>query len=562
MILKTRGKLLAFVISVVILFSIAVNVIIYFQFNSIITNSLLKTNANLGLQLIEMKYPGEWRGDQGKLFKGDVVINDNFEIVDAIKKNANIESTIFLNDTRISTTIFKDNKRAIGTKADDRVVKSVITKGNEYIGSANVLSVPYKTIYIPLRDKNNSTIGMFFVGIDKQVIDKEVNGIVSIVLTFIILMLLITSLMLFFLTTRIVTNPITNIKEHIKVMATGDLSIDMQQGYLKKKDEFGEIARYVKAMQDSFREMVGKIKESSNGINNESNSLSLVSEEMASSSETVANAIQEVAKETSSQAEGLVQVSAILDSFGEELNGIIEAIRDIDSNSKEINSTINNSDDSFKSLLQSVSKASEYFRNFNTIISGLGQNIGQINEITDLINSISDQTNLLALNAAIEAARAGEMGKGFAVVAEEIRKLAEQSKNSSININKLINDISSNTGIVLENVDVISGELDKQTEVINVAMDSFEKMIKEITAIGPKIDAIDTLAANIDKEKDEILAKLVGVKSIAQEVSASAEEIAASAEEMNASTEEVASAARGLSGMTKEMMDQVNRFKL
>jgi methyl-accepting chemotaxis protein len=71
---------------------------------------------------------------------------------------------------------------------------------------------------------------------------------------------------------------------------------------------------------------------------------------------------------------------------------------------------------------------------FSKSIESMSNDIKTVNEITDLINSIAEQTNLLALNAAIEAARAGESGRGFAVVADEIRKLAEQSKESSHNI--------------------------------------------------------------------------------------------------------------------------------
>ncbi len=78
----------------------------------------------------------------------------------------------------------------------------------------------------------------------------------------------------------------------------------------------------------------------------------------------------------------------------------------------------------------------------------MDNNVGQISEMTNLINSISEQTNLLALNAAIEAARAGESGKGFAVVADEIRKLAERSKESSESINKLVENIDKDKKIL------------------------------------------------------------------------------------------------------------------
>ncbi|MEQ8198080.1 MAG: methyl-accepting chemotaxis protein, partial [Clostridiaceae bacterium] len=86
--LKTRGKLLFLIILAVILFSIVVDIVMYFQFNRYINNNALKTYSKLTLQLINEKYPGDWKSENDKLYKGNKLINDDFEIVDMIKKSA------------------------------------------------------------------------------------------------------------------------------------------------------------------------------------------------------------------------------------------------------------------------------------------------------------------------------------------------------------------------------------------------------------------------------------------------------------------------------------------
>lgn len=213
-------------------------------------------------------------------------------------------------------------------------------------------------------------------------------------------------------------------------------------------------------------------------------------------------------------------------------------------------------------LAQSIKTVKSVFNDFSEKIFILETKINGINEMSNLINVIADQTNLLALNAAIEAARAGEAGKGFSVVAEEIRKLAEESRNSSESINVLISDISKDSGSMIVTSKEMSEELSSEMVVVNMAIRSFDEIVKEIEAIIPKIQDVNNSSISIQKDKNFIVEKITEASAVSEQISASSQEISASSEEMNAATEEVALTANNLSNMTKDMLRQINKFKL
>lgn len=359
-----------------------------------------------------------------------------------------------------------------------------------------------------------------------------------------------------------ITRNLIAVIKYLGIISCGDLSGDIGSRYLNMNDETGILARAVKSMQDSFVNMIKTIRDNSSEISKSADDLSSVSEEISSSSSNVATAMQDVAKGAGTQAENLVNITGILNKFGEELGEIINAIKEVDTNAKGINTMSEESDGEMEKLAQSMESLSNSFNDFILKTTGLGENVVKINEITNLINSIAQQTNLLALNAAIEAARAGESGRGFSVVAEEIRKLSEQTRESSENINTLIGNVSKDSDLMIKSSEDIKNELSSQISVVNTAIESFKHIVNEIGQISPKINSINNLTANIDKGKTNIISSIEEISSVSEEVSASSEEIAASSEEMNASTEEVAATAHTLSNMTTDMKKEIAKFKV
>ncbi|MGB9860268.1 MAG: methyl-accepting chemotaxis protein, partial [Moorellaceae bacterium] len=166
------------------------------------------------------------------------------------------------------------------------------------------------------------------------------------------------------------------------------------------------------------------------------------------------------------------------------------------------------------------------------------------------------------LNAAIEAARAGEAGRGFAVVADEVRKLAEQSRASSDKIRDLLNNITSETGEVVNTSQEVTRQVAGQLENVEHTIKAFDDILESIAAIAPMIQATYREVDSTVKAKDVVLERVQSVSAVSEETSASAQEISASAEELSASTQEIAANAQQILGVAKRLEEQVERCKV
>lgn len=562
--LKIRGKLFLMITFVLAILSISILTVTFYQVNILTKNNLdkqLNSNSKLALTLMDKVNSGYWTIDGDKLYKGQYLVNDNHEFVDKIKEDTGDEITIFLNDTRISTTIINSGKRATGTKASAEVVDKVLNKGEEYVGTANILNTPYEVKYVPIKDREGKNIGMFFLGVEKSKINEQVVKLMSMI-GLITLTVVFFAFLFVVKVTKSITDPLHSAVSYFGIISKGDLSVEVSKEYVKRNDEIGDLSRAAQRMHQSFMQMIIDVKNLSENINNKSKDLNSISEEMSVISENVSKEVSTVADFTEEQAEDLTSITTVLNKFGENLDEMVQAIKEIDVTAKDVNYMANKSNNKLETLIQSITEISASFKEFSVKINILVKDIDKIDEITKVINDIADQTNLLALNAAIEAVRAGEAGRGFAVVAQEIRNLADQSKVSSEDINKLIDGISNETEKILYNTKGMSEELNNEILIIKENIDSFKTIIQAVDGITPRIEAVNMSALNISGEKNTILEKIEASSAISEETAASSREIAAASREMSSSSNEVADTAGELLDMTKDMMDKVNKFKM
>ena len=181
----------------------------------------------------------------------------------------------------------------------------------------------------------------------------------------------------------------------------------------------------------------------------------------------------------------------------------------------------------------------------------------EVEEIASMILGISSQTNLLALNASIESARAGEAGRGFAVVADQIRQLAEQTKKSTEEITRIINELNQNANEVVVSVKKSVSATEDQNEKIAAASVAFGKLNEDMTILIDDINEMDQEILSLSEANNTIVENISHLSAATEEVTANAEQVLSMSEQNLGFAEGVKVSIETIENSTEQMKNYV-----
>ena len=178
--MKIKWKIVSASVGIIVLLTLSIVFFTHEEVNSLVfseSSEELQNYSNMGLQLFERSYEGSWSIKEGKLFKGNTQINENYELIDDFTKGTQVLATVFQNDTRIATNVQDESgKRMIGTQASAEVIEQVIKQGKPYSGTADILGKSAQTYYVPIMDESGAVIGMWFVGVYTNVVSEKIDN--------------------------------------------------------------------------------------------------------------------------------------------------------------------------------------------------------------------------------------------------------------------------------------------------------------------------------------------------------------------------------------------------
>ena len=359
--------------------------------------------------------------------------------------------------------------------------------------------------------------------------------------------------------TKTITEQIKKINIGVRKIATGNLRERIQ---VSSKDEIQELAENLNTALDSISGLLKEIDSTSEEMYDSASGIASMSEETHAAVSEVANAINEVSNGSTDQATAISNVTNTVDGLSNRIDDVDKNINNI-LNLSEVTDKL--SDDGLKVLNLLIEKSvvtKQNTQESSSNVKEMTDSIKNINQISDVISGITEQTNLLALNASIEAARAGELGKGFAVVAEEIRKLAEESKDSTDKIKSIIKEVNQKSIRFVDSMEETVNILNEQDESINNTKNIFIEIAESIEPLVEAIRYISNLTDKMNNDKENVKKEIDNISVISQDVASVSEEVTASAEEVTATMDELTEYADKLDGIAENLKEKLNKFEL
>ncbi|MCG8617114.1 MAG: methyl-accepting chemotaxis protein [Desulfobacterales bacterium] len=342
-----------------------------------------------------------------------------------------------------------------------------------------------------------------------------------------------------------ITRSLADMIDGVRDIAEGEGDLT-KRVIINSRDELGELATLFNLFLEKLQGIIKQIAGESVAVDQSSDGLTTISGEMTTVARNTSDKAERVASASEAMSSSLSNVAAAMEDSSHNTTIIASAAEEMTST---INEIAGNAEKTRGTSEDAALKATEA-GHMMTELSEAARSIGQV---TETITDISDQTNLLALNATIEAARAGEAGKGFAVVANEIKDLASQTADATLNIKNQIENVQRVS-------DTTIGSINEVADVINTAKDMIAAIAAAVTqqsAATQEISGnIERLSLGIQEVNENVSESSMAAAQISEDIA----NVNEASSEMNTSSTVVRENAGQLKGMAEELKKIVDTF--
>ena len=464
-----------------------------------------------------------------------------------------------------------DSMKAEGFQAGDRfyldadaVAMILDMKHPAYSGVYTYGGIDRITGYAPIYedyDPSKPLIALNAIDFDADILSERTWAMVRSTVVVGVLLPLVAALAAFLFVRRIIA-PLKRVNEQVNRVANGDFTLAAALLNVRSKDEVGQLQVSVGRMVEVLASLARDMTTTSRRLDEASRGIAHTAGQTGESSRQIASSIQEVAGGATNQADQAGHVLALVEKARYEIESGDAKARMTAEIAIESTEEARRGEAAIRHAVNHLADVSDAVRNVAESLRRLGKRSEEIGGIVKIMTAISGQTHLLALNAAIEAARAGEQGKGFAVVAGEVRKLAEQSRDSAERIARLVHNIQAETSAAIASMENSLTAVGQQSRFTGQGGEALARILSQVErteqSAGEMQRSLDGIAAFMR----ETVAATVEIAGFIEQTAASAQEVSASAYEQISYVSRVTDDSRMLADIAAGLRDKVSSFRV
>jgi methyl-accepting chemotaxis protein len=379
---------------------------------------------------------------------------------------------------------------------------------------------------------------------EEERLEQLGNSTTRSILVFTVIAVLLGAVCSFFVSRKLLMQ-ITSAVQFTGSLAKGDFTEKLA---INQKDEIGVLASGLNSIVDSLKTMVNQIQSGSNALSSSSDTLSSVSSQLTQGADQTSERANAVSTASEEMSVNMDSVAAATEQASTNVNMVATATEEMTATIAEISGNMSKTSNL---AIEASSKTNQASKR----VDELGKSAQEIGKVTETITEISEQTNLLALNATIEAARAGEAGKGFAVVANEIKELAKQTAEATLEIKNKIESVQQATGHTVTEINDVSVIIKDLSDMSA----SVASAVEEQSATTQEIAGNVTQASEGIREVTESVAQAAAVTA---EIASEIAEVNSSTEQLRESSIEVNKNASELKELSESLRKMVGEFKI
>lgn len=358
---------------------------------------------------------------------------------------------------------------------------------------------------------------------------------------------------------RLIASPLVQLRNLMKEGEQGNLSVRTN---FKNRDEIGELGISFNQMMEKITQLVKQTSSSADQVLSNANELIDASRKTALSAREISVATEEIAGGATTLAMEAERGNDLTNTISTQMQSVVEANLQMGASAAEVRSVSEQGIEYMNEVIDKTNDTEVKAREMAAKVDKLKESTTSIRKILDVLNNITKQTNILSLNATIEAARAGAAGKGFMVVADEIRSLADQSRQS--------------IDVVAQITESIQGEIDETVQAMSEVYPMFQEQIVSVKEADKifndvrnrmegfiaQLDSVTESIQQLDQMQVTLSEAMSSVSAVSQQSSATSEEVASLTAEQLSVSEGLVTLAERLESLSKELQDSLSKFKV